>query len=1515
MEKQRKLQLFLILAVIALTVYNILPTVFYYCKPLKDPVGELQIKEIASSIEKRVNQLEPESKEWLTSFCELLQIKPLTISSDPQNPQFVTVHFVSASDASRFRNYLPRAGSVIPFVPAQLGLSHQDENAKDVVVQRRIPIRFEAGHELFFTSAKKEADGKLSPVYRQLVIDRASQIALALSGPSDAALALHSLESNSPPKAVTGAAAGGILESLAAQIRTASDLFEEKGPLAKRYAAYFTQGIFANRSDAIRTLCSSFDQFRDALKKERNGLLDAQRKLKEGGSFLTEEETLRLHLLEKKESQLIQSEKFLKKHETLFASGQEPWNLAQIKTFFNGSSDNETGLTALSLGERNPFFSEIAIDWAKDKILLRLHPDIAANQSQYKNKDLFQQLLINEIAKVTRSTNEMISSGEEEYSIALHQLQGAQSFLVLNLEKMGQVQVEQTVAMLKNNWHPTHPDLKNLSIVDFATFQNLSPEQKAICLIIHAPISADSAASNALPGMRNNSLYVIAKGIDKIIQNYEKFPDSEQARSFSAEFRALAELLRQNGFVGYAASAFQSTSSMSNDFIFERSDFYRTLIAATREDFQVRGTQKYAVLEFSDFEQRQIVSNKIETRIHEDLLKWKDEYQASQVSLNPAIRYDMPKPTRSVFWSNVNLSLRKLLRGDERKIIRWGLDLSGGKTVQIELRDANNQVVKNDADIKQGINELYNRVNKMGVSEVAIRQVGNSIVLDFPGSQSLSASELIKASSMYFHVVNEKFSPNNGILAESVNRFLQEVWNEAVVTNRTDSQSVNAIAWKHLHGDSSDPESIQTHSEIARTLLENGLKLQSPDDQTLNNTVNDSLSKIAILRGSDFNEWHGQTHPLIVVFRNFALEGSQLDNVRSNYDPSKGNYLSFEVRGASLNREGQKINPRNDLYSWSSRFSKEKILGTPNEAYSNGRGWRMAVILNDTVINAPTLDAALRDSAMISGNFSQREVNQLVADLKAGSLSFTPHILSEKNVSPELGQQDRIQGITATFVALALVIVCMVVYYRFAGIVASVAVLFNLLILWATLQNLGATLSLAGIAGIILTVGMAVDANVLVFERMKEEFALSGRIATAISAGYKKAYSAIIDSNVTTIIAALILLNFDAGPIKGFALTLIIGIVSSMFTALFMTRFYFTGWAQNPKNKVLQIGKSWIQAKGIDFLKRSKLAFSIAALLIVAGGYLVFAQRATILGMDFTGGFSLNLAIEESSKEVNFAQTVEKALIEKGAAERDFQIRELNPSNHLRILFGTSMEQHGKPFFNMPLENDRSDSSYPFEKNPRIEWVVQAIQSAGLSLSPSTLEHLDANWTSMSGQMSDTMRNNALIGLLISLISIFIYITFRFEYKFAAAAIICLLHDILITLGMMGILHAAGVPLQIDLNTVAAIMTIVGYSLNDTIIIFDRIREEMKISRGRNLPATVNNALNVTLGRTTITSGTTLLVLIALAALGGSSIFSFALVMVIGVFFGTLSSWYIASPLMLFFHGREESKERGLVPQ
>ncbi|MCB1110128.1 MAG: protein translocase subunit SecD, partial [Chlamydiia bacterium] len=862
-------------------------------------------------------------------------------------------------------------------------------------------------------------------------------------------------------------------------------------------------------------------------------------------------------------------------------------------------------------------------------------------------------------------------------------------------------------------------------------------------------------------------------------------------------------------------------------------------------------------------------------------------------------------------WSNLALSARKYFRGDERKILHWGLDLSGGKTVEIQLRDSNNKVVTSDADIKQGIDELYGRVNKMGVSEVTIRQEGSNITLDFPSAQGLSAADLVKASSMYFHIVNEKFTNNNRDLAPAVHQFLQDIWNEAVVTNRKDIESINQIAWKHLYGDTMDTEMAQPVSEAAKELYRQGLRLASPQDRGSNSQFNDAISKIAIYRGENFADWHGQTHPLLVVMNNYALEGANLTDVHAAYDPTKGNFLAFNVKGTQVLSDGQKTNPRNDLYNWTAPFSKEKIQGTPLDRFSHGEGWRMAVILNGSVVNTATVSSPLRDSVSISGSFTQREANRLEADLKAGSLTFAPHILSEKNVSPELGLRDRTMGIVATIVALALVILVMVGYYRFAGVVASVAVLFNLLIIWATLQNISATVTLAGIAGIILTVGMAVDANVLVFERIREEFAISGRIAQAVHAGYKKAFSAIIDSNITTIIAALILLHFDSGPIKGFAITLIIGIVSSMFTALFMTRYFFSGWVENPKHKALKMA-NLIKKTQFNFLKYGKVSLYTTIAVALVGGYLIVSKRSSMLGMDFTGGYSVTLEVEPKGEE-NYQAQVEKALLAAGIAAQDVQVRSLSPSNYIKLLLGRSLDQAGKPFYDMPLETDQKDISFAYQNNPRLVWVVDALEKSGIALTPQSVKHLDSNWTSISGQMSNAMRNSAIFGLSIALICILAYITFRFEFKYAISATLGLAIDVAVTMAIVSILHAFGTPVQIDLNTIAALMTIIGYSLNDTIIIFDRIREDLKKMRKHSFKDVVNHALNVTLSRTVMTSGTTLVVLLALLFLGGSAIFGLSLVMVIGVIFGTFSSLFVAAPLLLFFHKKEKAKAEKLA--
>jgi SecD/SecF fusion protein len=1511
MEKQKRWQFFLIIAVIFLTVYNILPTVFYYAKPLQSHISSSQADRIGKQALVRVNTLEDQNVSWLHSFAKLLGIKPVSVDLSTQDPQHIRITFKSSSDADTFRNYFPRASSLISFVPSQMTLSSEEDiGSKTVTVLRAIPIHFdEATIQRYFSFSEKFDNQEApTPLYQKLLDDRLIQLSLAVGGVSEMAelisAALHTEDLARKEE---------FLLAIANAVQSYTQVFGENSSVIRRYFASFTQGSFTDKKQSLELLASNLDAFKDRLRLEKIDLQNKEKSLKEKDSFLDTVEQQKLEFLQKRESLLSLAAIFVKKHLANFSAGNTPWSYEAILAKIERGAPHEK-LQIIKIGDQHPLIESFAVNLNNQVIQIRLHSDIqrlkhSLEKEKAHLRDQFDQLLYNEMARISREAREAIQPVKGNFEIVLDSLVNSESFLALDLSAIAEAEAHQISRLIQDHWHPKHPDLqrKVFPIWDSATYDKLPAKEKKLGLLIYAP----SMFAKAPPeGLRTNSIYVIAKGLNQVVTTLENNPNSPQAKDFLNDFNQLKQLLKSRGYYGYPGSTFPLSASFAQDFIFESEDFYNTILNATREDFKVFGTRKYAVLEFSNVKQRIYALNQIENKIHEDLLKWRDEYQAAQVNPNLASKYDIPKPTTNPLWSNFVLSVKKYFRGDERKILHWGLDLSGGKTVQIELRDQNNKKVVNGADLTQGINELYNRVNKMGVSEVGIRQEGSNITLDFPGAQGLSAAELVKASSMYFNIVNEQFTPSNPELAEVVNRFLQEVWNEAVVTNKKDVESINRIAWKHLYGESLDPDLIQPRSDAAKTLYERGLRFPLPEDAAISSQFNDVYSKIAMIRGNNFTEWFGQSHPLLIVFNNYALEGSSLSNVHSSYDLTKGNFLSFEVKSSQALRDGQKLSPRADLYAWTSTYSKEKISGTAAEKISRGKGWRMAVILNGTIISAPTLDSALKDSAMITGSFTQREINKLEADLKAGSLTFSPVILSEKNVSPELGIKERFQGIFATVVALILIVGAMIGYYRFAGCVASVALLFNLLIMWAVLQNIQATMTLAGIAGIILAMGMAVDANVLVFERIREDFKVSGRLASAIHMGYKKSFSAILDSNLTTIIAALILLHFDSGPIKGFAITIIIGIVSSMFTALFMTRYYFAGWVQNPKHKILNMA-SFIKATKFDFLKYGKLALIISVALTLVGGASALVSRHSILGMDFTGGFSLSLEISPT-KEGNYREHVEKAFIAKGLSSHDFQVRELSPSNHVRIFLSKTLELPGRPFYGLPIETDK-EVSYAYENNPRIVWVADALQAQELTLTSSSKVQLATHWTNISGQMSATMRNNALYGLLLALICILLYITIRFEFKYAVAATLGLAHDVLITIGTVCVLHILRVPVQIELNTIAALMAIVGYSLNDTIIVFDRIRDDLKSFRKMSFKDVVHHALNITLSRTLMTSGTTVLVLLALVCLGGPTLFGFALVMTIGIVYGTLSSLFIAAPLLCYLQRKESIRAQELL--
>ncbi len=1503
MEKRKRWQFFLILAVVVLTIYNIFPTIFYYSKPLNKPVGKEEAAKVAASIVERVNNLENFTISWIKAQSKNLGLKPTSITLDPANPRVAKVVFPSIEGASLFEKTLYRAGALIPFIPAQLSPSYSKEGSNTVWVERRIGVHLNPKelNSYFTYIPKHQANGEISEEFRDLINSRAAQIALGFGGESKNARFL-----STPLKSENDKQREELIR-LSRSIVEYENIFGEKSPITERYFSNFTQtNSKESKAELVQAFIHRLERADIDLHKQLQEMEAKREKLNAEGGFLSSIEQQKLETLENQKGILNAALLIVKRNASLFESGSSPLSLADIQASLRKEPISESKVQYLEIGNLNPFVNKLMIDWNKDTIDIILHDDVSLVKSQMITtendaikKEKLGQLLFNEIASVARSSEETISPTVGGFAVILNQLTNSSSLLAFNIGEIAQLQSNNLETLLKS-WSPKEGELssQDYPVIDYAAFKKLPKEDQKLGLVTYAPI----LDANPPQGFRNGSLYVVAKGFVSLQNKYEALPDSDAKRAFQEEVRSLSEILRQNGFIAYLAKNSDLPSDFKNDLIFELDDYYSYLLAATREDFSVKGNKQYALLEFTNMEQRILTRNKIDTLIHEDLIKWRDEYHASRVSLLPGAKQEVPKPTKNVLWDNFLLSTTKYFRGDSRKILKWGLDLSGGKTVRIGLKNKNNQLISDEADLKQASNELYSRVNRLGVSEVGIRTEGSTIVLDFPGSQGLSAQDLIQASAMYFHVVNEKFTSNNPTLAEAVNTFLEEVWNEAVITNRTDIQSINDIAWKHLGGtESGEFHPISSHAKL---LVANGLHLAGPKAPLPTSHFDDSLSAISVYRGKDFTDWQGQTNPLTVVFHNFALEGADLIDVHTSYDSQDGNVLNFGVRGGYTDRDGQKMSPRDDFYAWTSQFSGEKIAGTPQENYSkDGKGWRMAVILNGSIISAPALHAPLREKARISGHFSQREINQLAADLKAGSLSFTPYILSQENISPDLGKEQRFQGILASLIGLLAVIAIMCSYYRFAGVVASFAVLFNLLIIWAVLQNLGAALTLPGLAGIILAIGMSVDANVLVFERIREEFAISNRLPSAIQAGYRKAFSAIVDSNITTIIAAVILLNFDSGPVKGLALTLIIGILSSMFTALFVTRFFFAGWVQNSKNKVLKMARFFGKTT-IDFLKQSKLMVAISLVILVIGAACFIMERQTIFGMDFTGGYSLRVDLKEQPG-TDYRLKATKAIELAGSRPSDFQIRELNKPYQLRLQLSTKLELPGGPYHGIDAEEPPANPLFNYQKNPRIVWIVNALELGGLELNPASLSTLDLYWSEMSGQLSDTMRNNALIGLGLALIAILIYITFRFEFKFAISATIALAHDLAITVGLLAILHLFFSSVQIDLQVIAALLTIVGYSLNDTIIIFDRIREDLRIMRKVKFHEIVNHALNATLSRTIMTSGTTLVVLLALLIFGGASILNFALVMTIGVAIGTLSSLYVASALLLYFHNKE----------
>ena len=522
------------------------------------------------------------------------------------------------------------------------------------------------------------------------------------------------------------------------------------------------------------------------------------------------------------------------------------------------------------------------------------------------------------------------------------------------------------------------------------------------------------------------------------------------------------------------------------------------------------------------------------------------------------------------------------------------------------------------------------------------------------------------------------------------------------------------------------------------------------------------------------------------------------------------------------------------------------------------KGYRFAIVLDGVIQSAPVIrDAIYGGEAQITGRFSEEEARGLASVLE-NPLQTPVSIEEERSVSPTLGLDSIRLSILAGLMGLAVTLVCVLVYYRLAGLIANLALIVNLVLLVGALTMFRFVLTLPGIAGIILTIGLSVDASVLIYERLREEMALGKSLKVAVQTAYEKAFSSIFDANVTTLITAIILFWQASGPVKGFAISLTFGILASLFTALIVGRNaleWFVDTGRVKKISMLHL----ISSQNINFLGKGFLACMCSLALIIAGASAFYVRGERNFGVDFRGGDLVTLS---STNNIDLGQ-VRGALKPVGLADALIQ----------------ESSQAGKNYITIRTPLNTSDK---VEKE-----IMQEMPAAGFHV-----ERSERVGALVGGELA----KSSLIALGLGILGILIFVTFRFELSFAVGAIVALLHDVIITVGVFSLLGR-----ELTLTMVGAVLTIAGYSINDTIVVFDRIREGLASGRRGSIEQIMNESINQTLSRTILTSTVTLIPILCLFFFGGPVLRDFSLAIIVGVVVGTYSSIFIASPIVLWW--------------
>ncbi|MBU2940992.1 protein translocase subunit SecDF [Lacinutrix sp. C3R15] len=790
---------------------------------------------------------------------------------------------------------------------------------------------------------------------------------------------------------------------------------------------------------------------------------------------------------------------------------------------------------------------------------------------------------------------------------------------------------------------------------------------------------------------------------------------------------------------------------------------------------------------------------------------------------------------------------------------------------------------KIDESIVSAFEVLRKRIDEFGVTSPNIQRLGNSgrILVELPGVKDAErATKLLQSTAQleFWDVYNKNLF---GSFLTQANETIKSIEKSSQVnTEEVKEATSEEDKIADLLGD--DPDSTAV---AANPLLDKLIASPDPaaialvninDKETISDYLN--LPQVRNLLPAEqryvkfaFGKQKGDSelvdlYALIGNRENVPeLGGGVVVDARQDYDP-----LGKPLVSMQMNSKGAKI--------W------EEMTGRAFTQRS-----QIAIVLDNVVYSAPgvTTGAIAGGNSQISGNFTLNEATDLANVLRAGKLPARAEIIQSDVVGPSLGQEAIDSGKMSFLIALSLVLIWMVVYYGKAGLFADIAMALNILLIFGVLSGLGAVLTLPGIAGIVLTIGMSVDANVLIFERIREELAKGKDQATSIKDGFSNALSSILDANVTTGLTALILFVFGTGPIKGFATTLIIGIATSLFTAIFITRL-LVDWYANKGGKLefaTGLTKNLFRNINIDFLKKRKIAYIISGVFIVLSLGSLFTNGLD-QGVDFVGGRTYQVRFEEpvSASEIAGVLSAEDVF---GSADAKligdsndvkittkFKINEASSEvdEEIRLKLFNALQPH--------LSNISYDEFINLNDDNKQIGVMESYK-----VSPS---------------IADDIKKASFWAILGSLIVVFLYILFRFKrWQFSLGAVVAVFHDVLIVLGVFSLTYKfMPFTMEIDQAFIAAILTVIGYSLNDTVVVFDRIREFFNEHTSWDFDKTINASLSSTLSRTLNTSLTTLVVLLAIFIFGGDSIRGFMFALIVGVVVGTYSSLFIATPVM-----------------